>query len=88
MFLGKTGAVDYGLVYLEKLIEMSQFCVVQTCSAIANFSLSNNISVVDKDKDSIPRKIREALHIRPHGGRLKNRDSGLEVSCLWDHLLQ
>ena len=48
----------------------------------------DNISVVDQDKDSIPRKIREALHIRRHGGRLINRDSGLEISCVWDRLLQ
>ena len=45
-----------------------------------------NVKVVDKDQQTIPRKIKEAIQIK----RLKpsmNRDVGLDLPPVYDHLL-
>ena len=47
----------------------------------------DNITIIDKDVDSISRKVKEALHIRMNND-LMNRDSGVDISHMWDSLLK
>ena len=49
----------------------------------------SNTTAMDCDPQSLPRKIREAIHIRNSKGHsLINRDCGLEVSYMWDTLFE
>ena len=50
----------------------------------------DNVSVIDRDSEKIPRWIREAMHVRKLGeGIAMNRDEGgYELSHVWDPLLR
>ena len=47
-----------------------------------------NVSIIDRDSQIISRRIREAVHIRrSSGASLMNRDEDLELTHMWDSLL-
>ena len=46
----------------------------------------DSVQVIDKEQYTIPRKIREAIHIRQRRPAM-NRDSGWDLPPLYDHLL-
>ena len=47
-----------------------------------------NVSIIDRYSQTISRRIREVIHIRRSSGTsLMNRDEGLELTHMWDLLL-
>ena len=83
-----SGRLDYGCQLgsnnirkpLGKEIQTSQLWQIM-------YGIWTNITVMDCDPQSVPRKIREAVHIRNSSGpSLMNRDSGLEIFYMWDTL--
>ena len=67
-----------------------QVCCIGTCleEKPQYYTDWANVSIIDRDSQTISRRIREAIHIRrSSGASLMNRDEGLELVHMWDLLL-